>query len=93
MGNTPELTHHVGASWYRSASSAYQDVINPATGEAFAQITTIARAEVRKAIARAHQAFLSWRKVSAKNRGEWLQKLANELELNVNKPFSFFTLK
>src|SRR5437868_10378905 len=56
------------------------EVINPATGEPFARIATVARAEVREAITRAHVAFQSWRKLTAKARSEWLQKLANELE-------------
>jgi succinate-semialdehyde dehydrogenase/glutarate-semialdehyde dehydrogenase len=60
--------------------SASVEVINPATGDPFAQIATLPRAEVRKAIDRAHLAFHSWRKLTAKTRGEWLQKIANELE-------------
>ena len=56
------------------------EIINPATGDAFAQISTVSRTELREALSRAHTAFLSWRKLTAKERGEWLQKLANEVE-------------
>src|SRR5436309_2153693 len=60
--------------------SAPIEVINTATGDPFARIATIPRAEVRAAINRAHVAFQSWRKLTAKTRGESLQKIANELE-------------
>jgi succinate-semialdehyde dehydrogenase/glutarate-semialdehyde dehydrogenase len=55
-------------------------VVNPATGEAFAAVSVIGRAEVAKAIQRAHEGFLSWRKQTGRSRGEFLQKIANELE-------------
>ena len=56
------------------------NVVNPATGETFAAMFTIGRAEVAKAVARAHKAFLTWRKQTGKARGEFLQKVAAELE-------------
>ena len=55
-------------------------VVNPATGGAFAAMSAVGRAEVAKAIERAHEAFLAWRKQTGKARGEFLQKIANELE-------------
>lgn len=55
-------------------------VINPATGESFAEVSTVSRAQVSQAIADAHAAFLSWRQLTGKARGEFLHKIANELE-------------
>src|SRR5437870_3987948 len=55
-------------------------VIDPATGEAFAHISLIDRDRVARAIEDAHTAFLPWRQLTSKARGEWLQKIANELE-------------
>jgi succinate-semialdehyde dehydrogenase / glutarate-semialdehyde dehydrogenase len=55
-------------------------VVNPATGEPFAAMSTVGRAEVGKAVARAHEAFLTWRKTTGKARGEFVQKVATELE-------------
>ncbi len=57
-----------------------QAVVNPATGEAFASIGLIGRSAVSAAIGRAHAAFGSWRKLTARTRSEWLQKLAVEME-------------
>ncbi len=55
-------------------------VKNPATGEAFAKMSVVDRAEVEKAIKNAHAAFSGWRALTAKARGEFLHKIANELE-------------
>src|ERR1017187_5844442 len=56
------------------------NVINPASGEAFAKISTIDRARLSQAIADAHAAFPGWRGLTAKARGEYLRKIAAELE-------------
>ena len=56
------------------------DVINPASGKCFARISTIDRARVAQAIADAHAAFPSWRALAAKARGEYLRRIALELD-------------
>ncbi|PWU15066.1 MAG: succinate-semialdehyde dehydrogenase (NADP(+)) [Verrucomicrobia bacterium] len=56
------------------------DVVNPATGEAFAKISTIDRARLKQAISDAQAAFAGWRHLTAKARGEFLRKIASELE-------------
>lgn len=55
-------------------------VTNPATGETLAQMSVVDRAQVVQAIKDAHAAFTGWRSLTAKTRGEFLQKIANELE-------------
>jgi succinate-semialdehyde dehydrogenase / glutarate-semialdehyde dehydrogenase len=55
-------------------------VVNPATGDSFARVAIVERPMVAQAIADAHAAFLIWRNETGKVRGEWLTKLANELE-------------
>ena len=47
------------------------DVVNPATGEAFARISTVDRRRVGRALADAHAAFAGWRQLTAKARGEF----------------------
>src|SRR5436190_8602365 len=54
-------------------------VINPATGEGFARMSTVNRSTVSQAIADAQAAFSSWRQLPAKSRGDLLTKIANEL--------------
>ncbi len=55
-------------------------VVNPATGEPFAKLSTIPRARVAQAINDAHAAFAGWRKLTGKARGDFLHKIAAELE-------------
>src|SRR5689334_19406826 len=55
-------------------------VRNPATGQAFANISVMDRPRVAKAVSDAHAAFAGWRALTAKARGEFLHKIANELE-------------
>jgi succinate-semialdehyde dehydrogenase/glutarate-semialdehyde dehydrogenase len=62
------------------ASEPAWDVLNPATGEAFARISTIDRARLAQAIADAHAAFPAWRALTAKARGEFLRRMAVELD-------------
>lgn len=55
-------------------------VTNPANNEAFASMSVADRAQVAQAVKDAHKAFESWRKLTAKARGEYLRKIAVELE-------------
>jgi succinate-semialdehyde dehydrogenase/glutarate-semialdehyde dehydrogenase len=56
------------------------DIINPATEEPIARMSMTSRERVGKAISDAHDAFKSWRKETAKSRGDWLFKIAAQLE-------------
>ncbi len=69
---------YLNGDWY--VSSPFQQVINPANGEAIAQVSTIDRARVAQAIGDAHEAFQSWRKLTGKARGLFLHAIADELE-------------
>ena len=55
-------------------------VTNPATEEVIAHMSVVDRAHVAQAIRDAHAAFAAWRQLTARARGEFLHKLANELE-------------
>jgi succinate-semialdehyde dehydrogenase/glutarate-semialdehyde dehydrogenase len=55
-------------------------VRNPATTEVIAQMSAVDRPRVKKAIHDAHVAFAGWRALTAKARGEFLHKIALELE-------------
>src|SRR5437762_1405828 len=55
-------------------------VTNPATGEILAQMSTVGRPEVAKALEDAQAAFGAWRRLPGKGRGELLHKVAAELE-------------
>ncbi len=55
------------------------DVVNPATGEVFARVGTIARDRVARAISDAADAWLAWRKLSGKQRGAYILKIIEAL--------------
>jgi succinate-semialdehyde dehydrogenase/glutarate-semialdehyde dehydrogenase len=56
------------------------DVINPATGDAFARMSVTDRARVRRAIDDAHAAFKPWAQLPARTRGDCLLSAAREME-------------
>jgi succinate-semialdehyde dehydrogenase/glutarate-semialdehyde dehydrogenase len=55
-------------------------VVNPATTEVFAEVCAIDRAAVAQAVKDAHAAFPAWRALTGKARGDFLRKIADELE-------------
>ncbi len=55
-------------------------VSNPATGEPVARMSGIGRAEVAQALTDAQAAFGPWRQLTGKARGEFLHRIAAELE-------------
>ena len=68
----------LGGQWVRTAETI--PVVNPATGESFAEVCTVKRDAVARALEDAHAAFLKWREVTGKERGEYLRKMAVELD-------------
>ncbi|TAK94344.1 MAG: NAD-dependent succinate-semialdehyde dehydrogenase [Verrucomicrobia bacterium] len=68
---------YLNGNWIVSETSA--PVVNPASAEVFANMSTVTAARVAQAIQDAHAAFLDWRQVPGKARGEFLHKVANEL--------------
>ena len=68
----------LGGQWVQTPGVI--QVVNPATGEPFAQVCTVARDAVARAIRDAHNAFLKWREVTGKERGEYLRKMAVEMD-------------
>lgn len=55
------------------------DVVNPATAKRFVQVSTIQAADVKDALRSAAQAFPAWRETSARERGNLLRRVADEL--------------
>ncbi len=55
-------------------------VNNPATGEAFARMSSVDRAGVAQALTDAQAAFDPWRQLHGRGRGDLLHQVANELQ-------------
>src|SRR4029079_5764063 len=74
----------------RNASSAPPP---PAPGEAMARISPAGRDRVTQAIKDAHTAFRTWRQQTGKARGEFLQKIASEVESRRDEIARLITLE
>src|SRR5205814_155648 len=74
-------------------TEATYSVSNPATGEVFASISTVGRDRVAQALKDAHTAFLSWRQQTGKARGEFLHKIAAEVERRRDEIARLMTLE
>ena len=68
-------------------------VRNPATGETFSQMSVCGRDRVAQALADAHAAFASWRNVVGKSRGDFLLKIAAEVERRKDEIAKTITLE
>ncbi len=68
-------------------------VRNPATGEIIAQMSTCGRDRVAQALANAHTAFHSWRNVVGRTRGDFLLKIAAEVERRKDEIAKTITLE
>jgi succinate-semialdehyde dehydrogenase/glutarate-semialdehyde dehydrogenase len=68
-------------------------VINPADGEPVARMSTVERSAVAQALNDAHMAFQLWRQMPGKKRGEFLRRLAGELERRRDEVARIITLE
>jgi aldehyde dehydrogenase (NAD+) len=65
--------------WIANPSGAELESINPATGEPLAKVKMAGPEDYEYVVARAGEAFLSWRMMPAPKRGEIVREIANEL--------------
>src|SRR5437763_8529311 len=83
----PPLTkvpNYINGQWRDSSASEWQDVINPATGEAITKVPLSDVAEVSQAIEAAAAAYPPWPRTPPENRIKPLLKLKKLL----NHPFT-----
>ncbi|MBK7080825.1 MAG: NAD-dependent succinate-semialdehyde dehydrogenase [Betaproteobacteria bacterium] len=75
------------------SGSGVLTVVDPATDQAFAEVATIDRAGARQALHDAEAAFAGWRKLTAKERGDYLRAVANELAARKDKVARCITME
>ncbi|MGD9093206.1 MAG: NAD-dependent succinate-semialdehyde dehydrogenase [Anaerolineales bacterium] len=68
---------YLNGQWISSDTTL--PVIDPATGEAFAEVFTIGRDRVRQALADAQAALPGWRSLTGMQRGDYLLAIADEV--------------
>ncbi|MDN5927363.1 MAG: NAD-dependent succinate-semialdehyde dehydrogenase [Hyphomicrobiales bacterium] len=83
----------IGGEWVQADSGATIDVVNPATGLKLGTVPKAGRAETRRAIEAAGEAFKSWRRTSALERSKLLHKLADALLDNQDSLAELLTME
>jgi malonate-semialdehyde dehydrogenase (acetylating)/methylmalonate-semialdehyde dehydrogenase len=74
------LANLINGEWRPSHSDRRQEIHNPATGEALAQVPFATPAEVEAAVTAAHEAFADWRQVPPMARARVLFRFRELLE-------------
>lgn len=69
------------------------EVINPATGQPFARVSTITEQHMQEALGHAGRAFPAWRALTAKERGALLHRIADEVHHRAEEIAHFITLE
>jgi len=75
-----KVLNYVNGAWVEPKSAEWRDVVNPATGEAIAQMPLSDASEVGAAVDAAAAAFPAWRRTPAEDRIQPLFKLKQLLE-------------
>jgi malonate-semialdehyde dehydrogenase (acetylating)/methylmalonate-semialdehyde dehydrogenase len=78
------LANYVNGKWQSSTAAAYQDVVNPATGEVLAEVPLSSPTEVDQAAQVAAAAADDWRRVPATERIQYLFRLKDLLEDHID---------
>jgi malonate-semialdehyde dehydrogenase (acetylating) / methylmalonate-semialdehyde dehydrogenase len=80
-----KVSNYINGQWQNSSAGEWQDVINPATGEALARVPLSPAAEVDQAVAAAAAAYPGWRRTPPENRIQPLFKLKELLEKHLRE--------
>lgn len=81
---TLTLQNTIGNKQTAAHNGAWLDVMNPATGELFARCPDSDQTDIEAAVIAARKAFPSWSRLSNSERANWLNKLADALEQNID---------
>ncbi|BAZ27466.1 methylmalonate-semialdehyde dehydrogenase [Kalymmatonema gypsitolerans NIES-4073] len=93
MNATSTLPNYINGQWCTSSATEYLDVINPATTEVLAKVPLSPASEVYQAAEAAAEAFVSWRRTPPTERVQYLFKLKNLLEENLEDLARTITLE
>jgi len=79
-----QVKNFLNGDWYQTDNASLLDVINPASGEAIAQVPLTPGEEVNEAVEKAAAAYKEWRTVPVENRVQYLFKFKELLEANID---------
>jgi betaine-aldehyde dehydrogenase len=77
------LENFIGGESVAPQSGQYVELINPATGQSFAEMPVSNAADVDAAVSAAAKAFTTWRRTTPSQRSQMLLKIADILEANI----------
>ena len=79
---TTQRKNFVGGEWVGAVEGGTMEVLNPATGEAIAEVPRSTEADVDRAVEAAKLALPDWLEATPKDRAELLLKLADVVDSN-----------
>jgi malonate-semialdehyde dehydrogenase (acetylating)/methylmalonate-semialdehyde dehydrogenase len=82
---TQTIHNYIDGTWRLNADDELIDVINPALGAPLGRVPLSPADEVNEAVAAGHGAFQTWRRIPVTDRIQYLFKLKNLLEENVDE--------
>ena len=88
-----DLQNYVNGAWRGAAATEHVDVTNPATAELLARTPLSTSADVDAAVQAAAAAFPSWRRTPPGERVQYLFKLKNLLEENLDELARLITVE
>jgi succinate-semialdehyde dehydrogenase/glutarate-semialdehyde dehydrogenase len=93
MSQVQEQTHKVYLDGKWVATGEEIHVTNPATGEKFSSVSAVNRDHVRAALDTAKASFTAWRGITAKERGAFLFRVADEVHKRAEEIARIITLE
>ncbi len=93
MNNQSTILNYIDNVWQESVTSNLLDVTNPATGEVLSRVPLSPADEVNAAASAAVTAFEEWRRTPPLERIQYLFKLKNLLEENIDDIAKTITLE
>ena len=83
--NIPKLSNYRNGAWVESSNKSWLDVINPATEETISEVPLSSSEEVNETVQIASKAFQDWRRTPVTSRIQYLFKLKDLLEENLEE--------
>jgi 1-pyrroline dehydrogenase len=80
-----QYQNFVGGKWVDAAEGGTAEIVNPATGETFAEVPQGTQADVDRAVKAAKAALPEWLETTPGERAEMLLKLADALDANAGE--------
>ena len=80
-----QLHNYINGEWRPSGATQYLPVTNPATGQTLAEVPLAPATDVDEAARHAATAFAAWRRTPATERVQYLFKLKDLLEQNIEE--------